>query len=134
MQVTNSKISIYLVVSCLILLISNVLVSAQNETKFAITSYGSFLHTERVPNALFLSNDIEKDDSFELRRALSKHDIEILVLSSFGGSVWESLNIAGIIQDKELTTYLPKLGIDEKGSCSTACSIMFFGGINVSFL
>ena len=52
-----------------------------------LRSYGSFLHTERVPNALFFFDDIEANDSFELRKALRTHDIDSIVLASPGGSV-----------------------------------------------
>ena len=73
-------------------------VYAGEDNKLGIRFYVA-LYTEKVPNALFFS--IEKNDSFELRKALRNHDIEILYLSK-GGSVWEGLNMAGIIYDKEL--------------------------------
>ena len=101
-------------------------VSAEEKDPFDITFYGSFLHTGTVPNALFFFNDIEQYDSFELRRALRNHEIEIVVLASDGGSVWEGLNMAGIIHDKGIATYVPKL--PEKLGCYSACSFMFFGG------
>ena len=128
MEIRISKISINLVVGFGLLLISSFSINAQNENKLGIRSYGSFLHTETVPNALFLSKDVKKNDNFELRKALRNHDIDILVLSNFGGSLEESLNIAGIIQEQELTTYLPKLGVNDQGICTSACSVMFFGG------
>ena len=101
---------------------------AENENKLGIRLYGSFLYTDTVPNALFFFSDIEKNDSFELRKALRNHDIDTLVLSSRGGSVWEGLNMAGIIHDKGLTTYVPKLGLEGRGDCASACSFMFFAG------
>ena len=55
-------------------------VYADIEDKLGIRFYGSFLYSEKVPNALFFFSDIEKNDSFELRKALRNHDIEILVL------------------------------------------------------
>jgi len=101
-------------------------VNAEEEDPFDITVYGSFLHTGTVPNALFFFNDIEQYDSFELRRAIRNHDIDIVVLASDGGSVWEGLNMAGIIHDKGIATYVPEL--PEKLGCYSACSFMFFGG------
>ena len=101
-------------------------VSAEKKDQFDITVYGSFLHTGTVPNALFFFNDIEEYDSFELRRAIRNHDINIVVLASDGGSVWEGLNMAGIIHDKGIATYVPKL--PEQLGCYSACSFMFFGG------
>ena len=101
---------------------------AENENRLGIRLYGSFLYTDTVPNALFFFSDIEKNDSFELRKALRNHDIDTLVLSSRGGSVWEGLSMAGIIHDKGLTTYVPKLGLEGRGDCASACSFMFFAG------
>ena len=86
------------------------------------------MHSEKVPNALFFFNDIKKNDGFELRKAIRNHNIEMLVLSSKGGSVWEGLNMAGIIYDKQLITYVPKLGFEGEGTCASACAYMFFGG------
>ena len=101
-------------------------VNAEEKDPFDITIYGSFLHTGTVPNALFFFNDIEQYDSFEMRRAIRNHDIDIIVLASDGGSVWEGLNMAGIIHDKGIATYVPEL--PEKLGCYSACSFMFFGG------
>ena len=75
--------------------------------KLGIRCYGSFLHSEKVPNALFFFNDIKKNDGFELRKAIRNHNIEMLVLSSKGGSVWEGLNMACIIYDKQLILMFP---------------------------
>ena len=83
--------------------------SSQDDDPFDITLYGSFLHTATVPNALFFFNDIEQYDSFELRRALRNHKIATVVLGSNGGSVLEGLNMAGIIYDRGITTYVPEL-------------------------
>ena len=63
-------------------------VNAEEKDPFDITVYGSFSHTGTVPNALFFFNDIEQYDSFELRRAIRNHGIDIVVLASDGGSVW----------------------------------------------
>lgn len=101
-------------------------VNAEEKNPFDITFYGSFLHTGTVPNALFFFNKIEQYDSFELRRAIRNHDIDIVVLASEGGNVLEGLNMAGIIHDKGIATYVPKL--PEELGCYSACSFMFFGG------
>ena len=102
--------------------------AADESNPLGISLYGSFLHTERVPNALFFFSDIEENDSFELRKAIRNHDIDTVVLSSKGGSVWEGLNMAGIIFDKGLKTYVPLQGLGSEGNCASACSFMFFGG------
>ena len=102
------------------------IVSAEDDNPFDITLYGSFLHTANVPNALFFFNDIEQYDSFEFRRALRNHDVEIVVLASDGGNVFESLNMAGIINDRGLATYVPVL--PEEMGCYSACAFMFLAG------
>lgn len=101
---------------------------AEESNPLGISLYGSFLHTKRVPNALFFFSDIKENDSFELRKAIRNHDIDTVVLSSKGGSVWEGLNMAGIIFDKGLKTYVPQKGLGAEGNCASACSFMFFGG------
>jgi hypothetical protein len=92
-----------------------------------IQFYGSFIHSEKIPNALFFFDNVAKNDSFELRRALRNHEIDTIVLGSNGGSVWEALTMAGIIFDKRMTTYVPKAS--NKG-CFSACTFMFFAGHN----
>lgn len=98
------------------------------EQEFDLSLYGSFLHTERVPYALFFLNEIEQYDRFEFRKALRNHDIELIVLSSPGGSIWEGLSMAGIIYDRKLNTYIPKNSGTGEGNCASACSFMFLAG------
>jgi hypothetical protein len=98
------------------------------EKEFGLSLYGSFLHSEKVPNALFFFDYIEKNDNFEFRKALRNHDVDLIVLSSRGGSVWEGLSIAGIINDKGLNVYVPKTSVKGDGNCASACSFMFFAG------
>ena len=100
----------------------------QLEKEFGISFYGSFLHTERVPYALFFLNEIEAYDRFEFRKALRNHNVSLIVLSSPGGSVWEGLSMAGIIYDKRLNTYIPKISVTGAGDCASACSFMYFAG------
>ena len=96
--------------------------------ELGLSYYGSFIHSERLPNTLFFFSDIEKNDSFEFRKALRNHDINLIVLSSPGGSVFEGLQISGIIYDKNLKTYIPKNSLFGSGNCASACSFMFFAG------
>ena len=98
------------------------------EKEFGLSLYGTFLHSEKVPNALFFFDEIEQYDSFEFRKALRNHDVDLIVLSSPGGSIFEGLNMAGIIHDKELNTYIPQNSLEDKGDCASACSFMFFAG------
>ena len=96
---------------------------ADVESDFEITAYGSFYHFQGMPNALFFFDDIEEDDSFFMRKALRNHDIDTIILWSPGGSVFEGLQMAGIIYDRKLTVYVPN-----NGECLSACAFMFFGG------
>jgi ATP-dependent protease ClpP protease subunit len=100
----------------------------QIKEKFGLSFYGGFIHSNVIPNALFFFSDVEKNDSFEFRKALRNHDIELIVLSSPGGSVFEGLQTAGIIHDKNLKTYIPKKSLYGSGNCASACSFMFFAG------
>ena len=112
------------IVTAFILLFGTIIHAQENP--LGITFFGSFIHSDKVPNALFFFSKIEKSDSFELRRAMRTHDIDTIVLASDGGSVWEALTMAGVIFDKKMTVYIPKLP-DEKG-CYSACAFMFFAG------
>lgn len=85
--------------------------------------YGSFILYTDIPDTLFFIDEIKANDSFELRKALRNHDIQNIVLASPGGSVWEGLQMAGIIFDKKLRTYIPR-----GGTCASACSYLFFAG------
>lgn len=85
--------------------------------------YGSFILNTDIPDTLFFIDEIKANDSFELRKALRNHEIQNIVLASPGGSVWEGLQMAGIIFDKKLRTYIPR-----GGTCASACSYLFFAG------
>lgn len=98
------------------------------ENSSDVEFYGSFLHSDEIPNALFFFSEIRRNDSFELRKALRTHEIDTIVLSSPGGSVFEGLQMAGIIFDKQLRTYVPKDALGGVGNCASACSFMFLAG------
>lgn len=85
--------------------------------------YGSMSWYEDLPSVLFLTGEIETGDSFELRRAMRDQEIHTLVTASRGGNLYEGLQIAAIIHDNEIATYLPD-GL----SCESACSMIYLGG------
>lgn len=87
------------------------------------TEYGSYRHFSEVPNALFLVGDIENGDSFELRRAMRDNEISLVVAASPGGSLYEGLQMASIIHDKGIGTYVPEIA-----HCESSCANVFFGG------
>ena len=128
MEIRISNLLSYFYLGIFLLIVSSMSLFAQVENRLGLKFYGSFIYSEKVPNALFFFNDIQQNDSFELRKAMRNHEVEILVLSSRGGSVFEGLNIAGIIHDKQLTTYVPKMDLEGGGKCASACAFMFFAG------
>lgn len=95
-------------------------------TQFAdagTSGYGSMSHNERLPKVLFLLGQIKSGDSFELRRAMRDYEIELLVTASPGGNLYEGLQIASIVHDKGVSTYIP-----EGASCESSCANIFLGG------
>ena len=85
--------------------------------------YGSFILDSDIPDTLFFVDEIKPGDSFELRKALRNHNVKNVVLASPGGSVFEGLQMAGIIFDRELRTYIP-----EDSVCVSSCAFLFFAG------
>ena len=109
--------------SILLFALTVAMASAKDTPLFTGENYGSFVFFEDVPNTLFFESKIVENDSFEFRRAVRNHNVDTVVLTSPGGSIWEGLTIAGMIFDKKLTTYVPS-----GGRCASACAFMFFAG------
>ncbi len=61
--------------------------------------------------------------SFELRRAMRDHEIRLVVPASPGGNLYEGLQIAAIIHDNALGTYIP-----QGAKCASSCANIFLGG------
>jgi len=85
--------------------------------------YGSLSYNENVPGVLFLAGKIKDGDSFELRRAMRDHEIDLVVTASPGGNVYEGLQMAAILHDKGVSTYVP-----EGAECVSSCASVFLGG------
>ena len=115
------KLKFFLLVAALLGAFSNV--KADKHKPFASSTYGSFIHFDALPNALFFFDEIEENDTFEFRKALRNHEIDIVVLASPGGKVFEGLQMAGIIYDRKIDTYIPKFT-----DCVSACAFMFLAG------
>ena len=112
------------IITMVIILFTSVsFAKADKSDPFSSTFYGSFIHFDAVPNALFFFEAIKSEDSFEFRKALRNHEIDTIVLASPGGLVFEGLQMAGIIYDRKITTYIPKFS-----DCVSACAFMFFAG------
>lgn len=88
------------------------------------SSYGSFQHHSDLPGVLLLTSEIRQNDSFELRRAMRDQSIDLVVTASPGGSLYEGLQIAAILHDNEIGTYVP-----EGASCESACAIVLLDGL-----
>ena len=88
-----------------------------------LKKYGKAYYTPVLPNVIFYIGEIENDDERGFRRALRAHKIDSVVLVSKGGLIYTGLELANIIFDNNLTTYIPA-----GHTCASACSFMFFGG------
>ena len=88
-----------------------------------VTKYGKTYHTALLPKVIFFIGEIEDGDEQGFRRALRSHDVDTVVLLSGGGLTYNGLELANIIFDNNLTTYIPAGKL-----CASACSYMFFAG------
>ncbi|MGO4909823.1 hypothetical protein ACEN2J_15980 [Pseudorhodobacter sp. W20_MBD10_FR17] len=98
------------------------IISAELATADTLT-YGSLQYSHDVPNVLFLMGHIKSNDSFELRRAMRDQAIDLVVTASPGGNLYEGLQIAAILHDNKIGTYVP-----EGASCESSCANIFLGG------
>jgi len=88
-----------------------------------IKAYGKSYHSPLLPNVLFFIGEIEDGDEQGFRRALRDHEIATVVLVSQGGLISNGLELANIIYDNNLATYIPS-----RETCASACSFMYFAG------
>jgi len=88
-----------------------------------LTRYGKTFYTPLTPDVVFFMGEIEDGDDRDLRRALRSHDINTIVLVSPGGLIYNGLELASIIFDNNLSTYIPA-----GQTCASSCSFMFFAG------
>ena len=99
------------------------------EEEFNAKIYGNFYHFAATPNSLYLYGKIEAGAALDFRKALRFHDIEDLVLMSFGGLVAEGLQISGIVHDRGINTLIPRRDVFmEPAECASACSFIYFAG------
>ena len=88
------------------------------------TTYGSFVFHPDLPGTLFLTGQIATGDSFELRRAMREQEIVLVVAASPGGNLYEGLQIAPILHDNGIGTFVP-----DGASCESSCANVFLGGL-----
>ena len=108
---------------CLLLFLQTVVVKANELPEFELYSENSFFYTDEIEGVLFLDGEITNEMYGEFRRALVENNIHTLVLNSPGGNLYEGLQMAGTIFDRQLTTYIP-----DGADCASACSIMYLAG------
>lgn len=101
----------------LLLAVSAEMATAESKT------YGNFQYHPDLPGVLFLTGEIMAGDSFELRRAMRDQPIELVITASPGGNLYEGLQIASILHDNGIGTYLP-----EGANCESSCANIFLGG------
>ena len=87
------------------------------------TSYGAFVRYAELPEVLFLTGEIKSGDSFELRRAMRDHEVKLVVAASPGGNLYDGLQIAAILNDNDIGTFVPS-----GASCESSCANVFLGG------
>ena len=100
---------------------SKPLASLNNPLHFK--SYGNTYHTPLLSNVIFFIGEIKDGHERGFRKALRNHKADTVVLISDGGLVGTGLELADIINDNNLSTYVP---LGER--CASACSFMFFAG------
>lgn len=87
------------------------------------TTAGNIHVFDDLPNVAWLIGEIETEDYYYLRRILREHNIQVLVLDSPGGNVYESLQMAAVVHDRKIDTYIP-----QQVNCASACANIFFAG------
>ena len=90
-----------------------------------ITDYAPFYYDTENPGILSLEGDINSQTDFRLGRALHAFpEVETLLLSSRGGTVYDGLSMSTTIHEYGLKTHIPA-----DGECYSACAYMFFAGV-----
>jgi hypothetical protein len=78
-------------------------------------------------NAVFAVGDIGPKDILKFREAVSRPGVDTLVLvNSEGGDLYTSFHLARVVAARRLKTVVA-------GQCSSACAIVFMGGLERSF-
>ncbi len=87
------------------------------------TSYGAFVRYAELPEVLFLTGELQSGDSFELRKAMRDNEVKLVVAASPGGNLYDGLQIAAILNDNDIGTFVPS-----GASCESSCANVFLGG------
>ncbi len=114
-----------LIVSCLISVMASSSADAQTEpvNLNASSASGNVVVFDDLPNTAWIFGAIEPGNYFDFRRIVRRNNIETVVLDSPGGDVYEGLQIAAMIHDQGLSTFVP-----ENALCASACAYLYFAG------
>jgi len=90
-----------------------------------IGDYAPFYYDTETPTVLYLEGDINSQTDYRLGRALHAFpEVDTLMLSSRGGTVYDALSMSATIHEAGLKTHIPA-----GGECYSACAYMFFAGV-----
>ncbi|WP_266031133.1 PAN domain-containing protein [Brucella intermedia] len=90
----------------------------------AENTFGPFSVDDAKPDIIAMNGLVEQGTALDFRRALrAAPDAKLITLNSGGGNVQAGLLIADDINQRGLTTYIPKTS-----KCFSACSYIFLAG------
>jgi len=96
-----------------------------NPALAATKKFGPFSFEESDPSVITLAGEIDLYSALNFRRALhASQKARLLVLDSVGGAVQMALLIADDVNERRLSTFIPK----GKG-CYSACAFIFMAGV-----
>jgi hypothetical protein len=77
-------------------------------------------------DAIFIDGDILEGDGDKFIKLLDQNpDVKYVSMHSYGGLVFEGMQIAFAVNDRQLVTF-----IAPEGSCDSMCSVIFLSGYN----
>lgn len=103
--------------------ISSPIVLDVANTSSGWVSVGPALHSRAYPDILFIVDEVHVGDGAIITEFLKEQGVTLVVLSSPGGVVYDSVVIAEEIKNLGISTYIP-----ESAECMSACVYMFLGG------
>jgi hypothetical protein len=83
-----------------------------------------YFTNEEYPNVLLAQGTFERGDIIEFTSQVLHNDIETIMLDSGGGNLVSSIEIGYFIREQNINTLVPS-----QGSCYSACTYAFMGGI-----
>ena len=80
-------------------------------------------YTNETKRILHLSGSFEEGIADAVKELLEKHDVERVVLNSYGGQAYEGYKLGNVLSDQRAHTHVAKGTV-----CLSACAIAFIGG------